>query len=177
MTFLLPLIGNGPVWKESVEHPVNLCRHNWWTNLLYVSNWIESDRPVRLRLIANNFHKFELEKNIILRDSITDSIASSLTIELLVREVFSITNTIFCAIFCSMYYPCLFQCLLQTWFLSCDFQFHLMALLVIIPLLRNKRIGIAIASSIILMASLFLAAKTYINNYPPAPINTQPQYE
>ena len=38
ITFLLPLIGSGPIWKETVSPIIETCSTNWWMNLLYVQN-------------------------------------------------------------------------------------------------------------------------------------------
>lgn len=39
MMLMVPLISSGPVWHEMVGHYVDVCRVNWWTNILFISNW------------------------------------------------------------------------------------------------------------------------------------------
>ncbi|XP_054167794.1 nose resistant to fluoxetine protein 6-like [Oppia nitens] len=39
--FLLPLMGSGPIWHETIDKLINKCQQNWWLNLLYVQNFID----------------------------------------------------------------------------------------------------------------------------------------
>ena len=39
-TFLLPLLGNGPVWNLIINSQSELCKQNWWKNFLMIHNWI-----------------------------------------------------------------------------------------------------------------------------------------
>ncbi|XP_058833427.1 nose resistant to fluoxetine protein 6-like [Topomyia yanbarensis] len=36
---------NGPIWKQGSETEKAFCRRNWWTNLLYVNNYVNADQP------------------------------------------------------------------------------------------------------------------------------------
>jgi len=36
---IMPVLGNGPRWSEAVDQ-FEYCNENWWTNLLYINNWI-----------------------------------------------------------------------------------------------------------------------------------------
>ncbi|XP_053686964.1 nose resistant to fluoxetine protein 6-like [Sabethes cyaneus] len=36
---------DGPVWKPGVETERAFCRRNWWTNLLYVNNYVNANQP------------------------------------------------------------------------------------------------------------------------------------
>lgn len=38
-------LGNGPLWKLSTEYEQSFCQQYWWTNLLYVNNYIYADTP------------------------------------------------------------------------------------------------------------------------------------
>ncbi|CAG9802650.1 unnamed protein product [Chironomus riparius] len=38
-TFILPLLGNGPLWPDSVISQVDICKKNGWMNLLMIQNW------------------------------------------------------------------------------------------------------------------------------------------
>ncbi|XP_075551279.1 O-acyltransferase like protein-like [Dermacentor variabilis] len=41
---LLPLFGSGPLWHEIMNPLMRNCAKSWWTNLLYVSNYLPYDR-------------------------------------------------------------------------------------------------------------------------------------
>jgi hypothetical protein len=38
-TFILPLLGSGPLWNLVVMSHSNICRQNYWRNLLFLQNW------------------------------------------------------------------------------------------------------------------------------------------
>jgi peptidoglycan/LPS O-acetylase OafA/YrhL len=38
VTFILPLIGSGPLWNELVEYQAKLCKKTWWRNALMIQN-------------------------------------------------------------------------------------------------------------------------------------------
>jgi peptidoglycan/LPS O-acetylase OafA/YrhL len=38
-TFILPLLSSGPQWNLVVSHHADLCKQNWWRNLLFIHNW------------------------------------------------------------------------------------------------------------------------------------------
>ncbi|XP_022251569.1 nose resistant to fluoxetine protein 6-like [Limulus polyphemus] len=40
LTMLIPLLGSGPLWHESIDHVVEGCRKKWWTNLLFINNFL-----------------------------------------------------------------------------------------------------------------------------------------
>ncbi|CAG2120967.1 unnamed protein product, partial [Medioppia subpectinata] len=44
LTFLLPLLGSGPLWAEVVGSNVDKCETNWWLNLLLIQNLYKSDQ-------------------------------------------------------------------------------------------------------------------------------------
>ncbi|CAL1295116.1 unnamed protein product, partial [Larinioides sclopetarius] len=39
-TFILPHLGSGPFWNETVDPVVDSCKQNWWTNLLFINNFV-----------------------------------------------------------------------------------------------------------------------------------------
>lgn len=43
---LLDKISSGPYWNELVGSNKHFCRDNWWTNLLYLNNFINVERMV-----------------------------------------------------------------------------------------------------------------------------------
>ncbi|XP_025017490.1 nose resistant to fluoxetine protein 6-like [Tetranychus urticae] len=74
-------------------------------------------------------------------------------------------------------FPFIIQCLSSTWWLSVDMFFHILSVLVLIPLMKNQRLGITINSIII---SCFVATSAFINitrNYPISILPTFPQVE
>ncbi|KXJ74104.1 hypothetical protein RP20_CCG014358 [Aedes albopictus] len=41
----LSKLQDGPIWKLGTDTERAFCRRNWWTNLLYVNNYIHADQP------------------------------------------------------------------------------------------------------------------------------------
>lgn len=39
-------LGSGPMWNHIVSTETEDCRQNWWYNLLYVNNYINTDKTV-----------------------------------------------------------------------------------------------------------------------------------
>lgn len=44
--FILPYMGNGPIWKLVIYPDAHFCRQNWWTNLLFLNNYVNSSEMV-----------------------------------------------------------------------------------------------------------------------------------
>lgn len=44
--FILPYMGDGPLWKLIVYPEAEFCRKNWWTNLLFINNYVYSNEMV-----------------------------------------------------------------------------------------------------------------------------------
>ncbi|KAG8237343.1 hypothetical protein J437_LFUL014549 [Ladona fulva] len=44
---VLNRLGSGPLWHASVTPESSFCAKNWWTNLLYVSNYVNTGEMVR----------------------------------------------------------------------------------------------------------------------------------
>ncbi|XP_065353567.1 nose resistant to fluoxetine protein 6-like [Cloeon dipterum] len=40
---LLQHLGSGPIWAEKVGREVARCTENWWANLLYINNYVNTD--------------------------------------------------------------------------------------------------------------------------------------
>ncbi|CRK95963.1 CLUMA_CG009406, isoform A [Clunio marinus] len=38
-TYILPLLGSGPMWNLVVTSHSDICKKHWWRNLLFVQNW------------------------------------------------------------------------------------------------------------------------------------------
>jgi hypothetical protein len=51
-TFILPLIGSGPMWNLVVTSHAELCKKSWWQNLLFIQNWF----GISNICIANTHH-------------------------------------------------------------------------------------------------------------------------
>lgn len=58
--YILPHLGEGPLWESIVWRESDRCRDNWWTNLLYLNNYINVDRQcmVQAWYLACDFHFF-----------------------------------------------------------------------------------------------------------------------
>lgn len=56
-TFLYKL-RTGPSWPILADAERIACRRNWWTNLLYINNFVKASEPVRLALLL--FRSFTL---------------------------------------------------------------------------------------------------------------------
>lgn len=44
---MFEFVGFGPMWKTIISPEVQDCRANWWTNLLYISNYVNADHMVK----------------------------------------------------------------------------------------------------------------------------------
>lgn len=40
---------SGPMWPHMADSERSVCRSHFWTNLLYINNFVESHEPVNLR--------------------------------------------------------------------------------------------------------------------------------
>lgn len=38
---VMPALGSGPIWKREMTWQSEGCQKNWWTNLLFINNWVE----------------------------------------------------------------------------------------------------------------------------------------
>lgn len=43
---LLPHLGSGPLWPTKIDREVERCVDNWWANLLYVNNYVNTSAMV-----------------------------------------------------------------------------------------------------------------------------------
>ncbi|XP_054153015.1 nose resistant to fluoxetine protein 6-like [Oppia nitens] len=108
LTFLLPLIGSGPVWSEVVGDNVSKCMDNWWLNMLFIHNLYRSDR----------------------------------------------------------------MCAIHTWFIALDYQYHIIAILIVLAFLANKKLGITLNVIFIMTFLVISSTLWYVYELPPALINT-----
>lgn len=52
LLIVVPLLGDGPLWKETFDPLINDCHDNWWINLLYIQAYVNSDHIVSPALIT-----------------------------------------------------------------------------------------------------------------------------
>lgn len=50
LAFVFPLLSSGPLWHETVDAVAEPCYESWWTNLLYVNNFVKTEKLVRFEL-------------------------------------------------------------------------------------------------------------------------------
>jgi peptidoglycan/LPS O-acetylase OafA/YrhL len=48
LTFIMQLIGSGPIWRETMQPVVDSCHKNWWKNLLFINYLVDSENIVSL---------------------------------------------------------------------------------------------------------------------------------
>lgn len=49
MTSAFKYLGDGPVWRKLKESQEINCRENYWTNLLFINNFVNPSKIVRTR--------------------------------------------------------------------------------------------------------------------------------
>lgn len=63
-SLVFPLLSSGPIWRESVQPVASTCYQSWWTNLLYINNFFQTDKLCLMHswYLANDmqFHVFAL---------------------------------------------------------------------------------------------------------------------
>lgn len=45
---IVPHLGDGPLWPQKTWHEAEMCKKYWWTNLLFISNFLNAKYEVRL---------------------------------------------------------------------------------------------------------------------------------
>lgn len=53
---ILPHLGDGPLWPKMIWEEAEICKNYWWTNLLFISNFIDIKYGVRCDLILFYFN-------------------------------------------------------------------------------------------------------------------------
>ena len=51
---LYAYLGSGPLWPEAIK-AADVCKVNWWTNMLYVNNLVRVDDMVNTKTVGH-FH-------------------------------------------------------------------------------------------------------------------------
>ena len=46
LAIVFPLLSSGPLWRETVDPVSRPCYESWWANLLYVNNFIQTEKLV-----------------------------------------------------------------------------------------------------------------------------------
>ncbi|CAG2176471.1 unnamed protein product, partial [Oppiella nova] len=105
---LWPLMGSGPVFKKYANELTEPCSRNWWTNILFINNWL------------------------LLPD----------------------------------------MCLVHTWFMSADFQLHILSFFAILALSKtwSRGFGVVLCTSLILCGIAIPSLVNYKTNGPPMPM-------
>lgn len=55
---LLPYFGDGPMWTEVTSQYTQNCKANWWTNALYIHNFVHTDKRVNFTSMCFSILKF-----------------------------------------------------------------------------------------------------------------------
>lgn len=42
-----PKMGEGPLWDDRLQLEKERCMESWWTNILYINNYVNTDKLVR----------------------------------------------------------------------------------------------------------------------------------
>lgn len=45
-TFVLLHLSDGPLWKKIAIQESEYCQKNWWSNLLFINNYVDAEHPV-----------------------------------------------------------------------------------------------------------------------------------
>ncbi|XP_050519778.1 nose resistant to fluoxetine protein 6-like [Daktulosphaira vitifoliae] len=58
--FLLPYSNNGPYWQNIVYKESDRCKNNWWTNLLFINNYVNTENSCTINAwyLACDMHFF-----------------------------------------------------------------------------------------------------------------------
>lgn len=45
-TFVLLHLADGPLWKKIAIQESEYCQKNWWSNFLFINNYVDAEHPV-----------------------------------------------------------------------------------------------------------------------------------
>lgn len=45
-TFVFLHLADGPLWKKIAIQESDYCLRNWWSNVLFINNYVDADHPV-----------------------------------------------------------------------------------------------------------------------------------
>lgn len=57
--YVFPRIGSGPLWESNLIFQKRMCSKNWWSMLLYIHNFVNTDHMVLIFLL----HFSQIKKN------------------------------------------------------------------------------------------------------------------
>lgn len=46
--FILPYLNDGPYWRMMIYRETERCQKNWWTNVLFINNYVNTDELVNI---------------------------------------------------------------------------------------------------------------------------------
>ncbi|KAG8294618.1 hypothetical protein J6590_099362 [Homalodisca vitripennis] len=83
-SYVFPHLGDGPLWTERLTQEVDRCRSNWWTNLLFINNYVNSDNqqrtlPLQYRLGISSAENQSIWNMHLIRIAFTDRCQFSIT--------------------------------------------------------------------------------------------------
>lgn len=61
--FLLPLFGDGPLYKQVTEDKAQVCYDKWYLNLLYLQSYVNSDKLVSTTIENHGVDTSKLSEN------------------------------------------------------------------------------------------------------------------
>lgn len=61
--FILPYLNDGPYWRQIVYRESERCQTNWWTNVLFINNYVHTDELVKTLYIYKK--TYQLKSNIL----------------------------------------------------------------------------------------------------------------
>lgn len=56
-------MGDGPLWKLVIYPEAEFCRRNWWTNMLFINNYINSHEMVIILFTLTTFFYLNIDIN------------------------------------------------------------------------------------------------------------------
>lgn len=57
-TYILPLLGSGPQWNLVVNTHAEICKENWWRNMLFIHNYFGFSKMVaNILIVVKNLAK------------------------------------------------------------------------------------------------------------------------
>lgn len=59
----LPYMGDGPLWKYFIHTEVEYCHKNWWTNMLFINNYVNSHKMVIIVYYCSSLYNLYVNPN------------------------------------------------------------------------------------------------------------------
>lgn len=61
----LDKLGSGPLWDAKMQVEKERCLESWWTNILYINNYVNTENLVRIFQIPINVYPQNVERFVI----------------------------------------------------------------------------------------------------------------